>query len=292
MQDDTELLNEVPNFITMAVALKARPQQEGDHRFIYLEASNEDRDHDGEVILQKALSQSADFYLKHGNIDISHYTIMGPGAGIPNFMEYEIGQPREIRVDGKQTFLKAELYKGDSAMARNANMVWDSLTKQDPPARWYPSIGGSVLHKSVKIDPLSKKRTAVVSSVRWNNTALDRCPVNKTVATASTAPVGVFAKAMGGFILKGLEAGGGTDSAALVGGAALRKQSLEGKVLSYWDFRERLAKDLRAKNVGQKAGDLVAHAVKVYQSSPAVASEWVARFMGDLSHSLKHRSHA
>lgn len=293
MFSDESLLAAVPEFISVGGLLKATPQEEAGRRIIYFEASNEDVDHQNEVILQKALSESSEYYLRHGNIDLSHFTILGPKSGIPNYMEYEIGKPTAVQVNGKRTFVKAELYQGDSPMARNANLVWDSLTKQTPASTWFPSVGGSVLSKSVKIDPKTGEKVAVIDRVRWNNTALDRCPVNKTVPTVSTAPVGTFAKSLGGFVIaKALEAGYGTDSAAIAGGAAMRKQSLDGVVHSYFDFRNKLAAQMRSGAAGKNPGarELVTHAAKQFGVSPDQAAEWVERFMRDLKNGLNKRS--
>lgn len=293
MFSDESLLAAVPEFISVGGLLKATPQEEAGRRIIYFEASNEDVDHQNEVILQKALSESSEYYLRHGNIDLSHFTILGPKSGIPNYMEYEIGKPTAVQVNGKRTFVKAELYQGDSPMARNANLVWDSLTRQTPASTWFPSVGGSVLSKSVKIDPKTGEKVAVIDRVRWNNTALDRCPVNKTVPTVSTAPVGTFAKSLGGFVIaKALEAGYGTDSAALAGGAAMRKQSLDGVVHSYFDFRNKLAAQMRSGAAGKNPGarELVTHAAKQFGVSPDQAAEWVERFMRDLKNGLNKRS--
>lgn len=267
--------------------------QDGGGRFVFFEASNEDVDHQNEVVLQKALEQSADYYLRHGNIDLSHFSILGPKSGIPNYMEYEIGKPVAVRVDGKHTFVKAELYQGDSAMARNANMVWDSITKQNPPMRWYPSVGGAVLEKSVKFDPLTKSKVAVISRVRWNNTALDRCPVNRTVPEVSMAPVGAFAKSLGGFVLtKALEASHSTDVATLTGGGALGKQSLDGSPANYFDFRNKLADAMRSQSFGANPGikDLVDYSAKTFGLSRSEAAEWVERFLRDLKTGLNKRS--
>lgn len=293
MFSDESLLAAVPDFISVGGLLKATPHQDAGSRVIYFEASNEDVDHQNEVILQKALSASSEYYLRHGNIDLSHYTILGPKSGIPNFMEYEIGKPTSVQVNGKRTFVKAELYQGDSAMARNANMVWDSLTKQTPASTWFPSVGGAVLSKSVKLDPKTGSKVAVIESVRWNNTALDRCPVNKTVPTISTVPVGTFTKSLGGFVIaKALEAGYGTDSAAITGGAALRKQSLDHKIHSYFDFRDRLAGGMRTGSAGKNPGarELVKFAASNLGLPQDQAAEWVERFMRDLKIGLNKRS--
>jgi hypothetical protein len=291
MRNDAELLAAVPDFISVGGLLKATPSEDGGRRILYFEASNEDRDIQNEVVLQKALEASSDYYLRHGNLDLEHFTVIGAKVGIPNYHEYEIGKPCEVQVNGKKTFVKAELYRGDSAMARNADMVWDSITKQDPPARWYPSVGGSVLDKSVKLDPKTGEKIAVVERVRWNNTALSRTPVNKSVGTVSTAPVGIFAKSLGGFVIKALEASYATDAAGKTGGAALGMQSLDRGVASYWDFRERLAGDMRSGAIqNPRARDLVAHAVERFGLSHDEAAEYVERFLRDLKNGLNKRS--
>ena len=281
--NDADMLAEIPEYITLGSAfLKAVPAEEAGERFLYMEASNEDPDHQHEVVLQKALEDSASYFLRHGNIDLSHYTLLGPKAGIANHYEYEIGKPVDVRVQGDRTFVKAQLYKGDSAMARNANMVWDSLTKQSPPARWYPSVGGAVLAKSVRIDPDTKAKVGVVERVRWSNIALDRMPVNKTVPEISTLPVGTFAKSLGGFVIaKALEAGTATDAAALTGGGALGKQSLDRTIHSYWDFREVLSGALRRGRVQPKPAALQRYALSL-GLDPDAAAEFVERFFHDM----------
>lgn len=292
MKYEEQLLADIPDFLSVQTMLKATPSEESGGRFLYFEASNEDVDHQNEVILQKALANSADYYLRHGNIDLSHYTILGPRSGLQNFMEFEIGRPVEVKVDGKKTFVKAQLYTGDSPMAKNANMVWESLTRQNPPSAWYASVGGAVLSKSIKVDPETKQKVAVVDSVRWNNTALDRCPVNKTVGQVSTLPIGTFAKSLNGFVIaKSLEAGYGADMATLTGGSALRVQSLDGIPQSYFDFRDKLSGCLRKGTVKNQTTDGLIHfSVKQFSLSPDEATEWVGRFMSDLKSSLTKRS--
>ena len=284
MLHDADLLAAIPDHISLGSMLKATPSEEGGERILYIEASNEDVDHQNEVVLQKALAESAGYFLRHGNIDLSHYTILGPKSGIPNFMEYEIGKPVDVSINGRQTFVKAQLYQGESPMAKNANMVWDSLTRQSPPSRWYPSVGGSVLEKSVKLDPKTGDKIAVVSAVRWNNIALDRCPVNRTVPEVSTVPVGVFAKSLGGFVIaKALEASYATDAAGKVGGAAFGAQSLDQGVHSYFDFRHRISDALLKKRAKASGRDITTYAMNQLGLSADEAAEWVERFLRDLS---------
>lgn len=290
--NDEQLLASVPDYMSVSTMLKATPSEEGGDRFLFFEASNEDVDHQNEVILQKALANSADYYLRHGNIDLGHYTILGPRSGVANFMEFEIGRPVAVQVDGKRTFVKAQLYSGSSPMARNADMVWSSLTQQNPPAVWYASVGGAVLSKSIKIDPVTKEKVAVVDSVRWNNTALDRCPVNKTVGAVSTVPIGTFAKSLNGFVItKALEASYATDAAMKTGGAALGMQSLDaGSPHSYFSFRDMLARAIQSREAKIHTTDgLTAYSVKHFGLSPDEAAEWVDRFMGDLKSALQKR---
>lgn len=300
-QTDAMLLASVPDFVSFGGLLKATPATEGAERMLYIEASNEDVDHQNEIVLQKALAESSDYYLRHGNVDLSHYTILGPKSGIPNFLDYEIGKPVEVRIDGKKTFVKAQLYQGAGARAANAQMVWDSITAQNPPSRWYPSVGGAVLSKSVQFDQTSGSRVAVIDKVRWNNLALDRTPVNMTVSEVSTTPVGIFAKALGGFVLKTLTAGYGTDSAELTGGGALRVQSQDHKLMSttvpdgsdmgYIKFRDKLAEAWKSGGgEGKGAQRLVSLAHKLGVMGDQ-ALEWVERFLRDLeTETAKRRS--
>lgn len=280
---DEALLAAIPDYIQLPGLFKATPAEESGRRFLYFEASNEDVDHSNEIVLQKALSDSSDYYLRHGNVDVSHYSLLGPRSGLANFLEYEIGKPIEVQVDGGRTFVKAELYSGDSPMARNAGMVWDSMTKQTPPSRWYPSVGGKVLAKSVRINDAGEK-VGVVEKVLWNNTALDRCPVNRTVPEASTVPIGMFAKSMDAFVItKALEAGYGTDSASLVGGAALRKQSLHG----YEQFRDNLSKAiLERKFPGGINHPALIQVAREFGLSEDESDDYVRRFLTDINGEL------
>src|SRR6266403_963632 len=238
--NDAELLAAIPDYIGLGGLLKATPSQDGARRLLYMEASHEgDSDYENEIVLQKALHESSDYFMRHGNVDLEHYTLIGLKRGIPDYMTYEIGKPCEVSMQGKTTFVKAELYTGESPMAKSANLVWDSLTKQKPASRWYPSVGGSVLAKGVRIDPVTQQRIGVIEKVRWNNIGLTRTPVNKSVPEAQLTPIGgfakgemaigVFAKSLNAFVMaKTLTAGYGTDSATLTGGSSLREQSLYG----------------------------------------------------------------
>ncbi|WP_431860151.1 hypothetical protein [Azospirillum sp.] len=274
-------------YLSIPDLLKATPSEEGGRRFIYLEASNEALDQQGEVVLAKALAESAGYYLRYGNLDLDHLTQLGPKAGIPDYPLYEIGRPADVRIDGPRTFVKGEIYQGAGAVAEKANQFWESLTAVKPPQRWYPSVGGSVLEKAQDLG-----RT-VIRKVRWTNIGFSKTPVNQTVPTVATIPFGPLAKCWGvaGLDLtKALEAGYGTDAATLTGGAALRGQSLDRQVHSYWDFRDRLAGDVLKARVHPTSERLIDHATTHYGLDRAEAAEWTERFLADLKSGLNKRT--
>ena len=296
MNTDAQFLDGMPQYLSIEMMLKATPAQEGNKRYVYLEASREARDLQNDVVLAKALEDSADHFLKFGNIDLDHksmpsiaklYDIARPDL-------WEIGAPVDVRVDGVSTFVKAELFTGATDLAENANMVWDSMTKLSPPRKWYPSVGGKILAKSVRIDAASGDKYGVVSSVRWNNIALSQQPVNQHVAGITTIPFGMLAKSWGvdGLDMhKALEASYATDAGAKSGGAALGAQSLDvghgATPHSYFDFREKLATALRTGKVKSKSPDgLVEYSAGIFSLSLDDAAEWVDRFLGDLKSGL------
>lgn len=234
--------------------------QEGAQRILYMQASDESVDLHGEKMLAKSLQGSADYFLKYGNIDLNHRSILPPRH--PNEVTelWEIGKPLEVSVVNDRTLVKAAIYSGDGPGANNANIFWDFLTNVNPAVPWYPSVGGSVLPggKTVEIDPVTKDKVTLISSVRWSNIGLSRTPVNTSVPAVSVFGSETFAKCLtadGHFDLsKALEAGTGTDSATLTGGAALGTQSLDSHIQAtlpaYEDVQEALAKHIRSRSGG------------------------------------------
>lgn len=292
---DDDILSGMPDFMSISTLMKAHARQEGKDRIIYVEASDESKDQQDEIVLKKALEDSATYFLKFGLLDLDHKSMptVAKSYGIDRPEEWAIGQPLDVRFDKSKTIVKARLYQGDTPLAVRANTVWEGLTKLNPPARYYASVGGAVLDRDMRIDPLTKSKIPVITKVRWNNLAITASPVHPGLSVASTTPVGVFAKSLGGFVIaKALEAGYGTDSAALTGGGALRKQSLDGVVQSYFDFRNKLAGDMRTGAAGKNPGarELVAFAGKKFGLAPDQAAEWCERFMRDLKNGLTKRS--
>lgn len=189
--------------------LKARPHAEGDERFVYMEPSNERRDSEGEIVLKKALRDSVDYFLHFGNIDVDHLSLIGLKLGLDNPREWEIGKPIEVKFE--PFVVKAKLYRG--AGAPKANWVWGTLTEQTPPMEWFPSVAGRFPVRA------ADGAGAKVVKVLWNNIGISREPVNHSVKPIGMSPDD---------FMKAVTAGYGTDAATLTGGAALRKQSLQG----------------------------------------------------------------
>lgn len=280
-------------FLFVSDLLKATPSEEAGRRFVYVEASNEARDFQGEKVLAKALADSSGYYAKYGNLDIDHYSIIGQRMGLPEPHLFEIGRPAEVQSSGARTFVKGEIYRGDGPLAANANRFWDSLTKIDPPKRWYPSVGGSITARATETDPLTKAETAVICGVRWTNIGFSATPVNPAVPTVSTVPFGILAKCWGATgidLAKALSATpAGPDVATLTGGAALARQSLDGAPQNYFAFRDRMAGDVRRKRAAPRPEAMIDHAAAHYGLDHAQAAEWTERFMGDLASTRRKR---
>ena len=219
-----------------SVFLKATPKVEGGQRVIYCEPSNEGTDLDGERVLRAALKESADYFLSKGNFDIEHLTIIGYARKLDNPRRFEIGRPTEVRFDGGRTFVKGFIYQGTGEMAEEANKFWSSLTDLQPPMPWYPSVGGHVRDRGVILPKGESAPVRAIKRVYWNNIGFSREPVNPTVPGVTTVPLDVFAKSWIGpgstleyeTVEKAITAGYGTDTSALTGGGALRRESLPG----------------------------------------------------------------
>jgi len=295
MRSDDQLLGQVPDFICIESMLKATPAEEAGERFVYLEASREAKDQQNEIVLTKALGDSAEHFLKFGNLDIDHKSMPSVARryGIDQPELWEVGVPVDVKFRDGSTFVKAKLFSGDTPLASRANMVWDSMTRLNPPKRWYPSVGGAVMAKSIRIDPKTGDRVAVVSKVRWTNLAISQQPVNQHVGGISTVPFGALAKswtADGLIIGKSLEAGYGTDVAQLSGGSALRVQSLDGAPATYQQFRDAISQHVLDGKAGQSKSELIKHCGEVFGLSSDAATEWVTRFLRDLKTGLRSKS--
>ena len=237
----------------LAVSLpffKATPHTEGDRRIIFCEASNEAWDQERERILKSALLGSTDLFLAKGNLDIEHLTILGHQLRIANPHLWEVGLPLEVREAPRSVLVKGELYQGDGPAAEKANYLWSSLT-MSPAMRWFPSVGGKPLERKRVLDPATGQHRTIITKAAWRNLAFAKEPQNLSVPAVSTQGFDDFMKSVRladsldacdgacgptccGSLTKAITAAGGTDSAGLTGGAALRVQSHAG-VADPWD---------------------------------------------------------
>lgn len=285
MTTDDELLASVPSYLCLGGVFKARAATEGAARIVYVEASQESKDLQGEIVLANALRAAAPHFLKFGVLDLDHKSMPPIAAkfGILDPEMWQIGRPVDVRWDGDTTIVKAQLFSGDTPLAARAGMVWDGLTKLNPPARYYASVGGAVKGRETRIAP-DGTRIPVITSVHWNNLALSLEPVNPHMNVATTTPMGVFAKSMGGFVLaKDLTSTNGvtapSDPALLTGGAALRRQSLWGAPMHYLEFRERFAGDIRK---GVDSQSWLDHAITAYGITADEAASHIEQFLRDI----------
>lgn len=294
MNHDEAMLATIPDFVSFNVLMKATPRQEGGRRIIYVEASKESRDQQGEIVLAKALRESVSVFKKFGVLDIDHKSMptVAKAYGINDPENWIIGQPIDVAFNGDTTIVKAELRQGDSQLAARANAVWEGMTKISPPDRYYASVGGSVTGREMRTDPLTKARVPVITGTHWNNLALSLNPVHPGLAPAQTSQVGVFAKSLDGFVMKALEASYETDSMNLTGGGAMRQQSIDATPINYFDFRNKLADAMRSGEAGKNptARDLVSFSNKTFGLSESDAAEFVERFYRDLKTGLNKRS--
>ncbi len=297
MLSDHETLCGGPDYLSVSQLLKATPVTEGTDRFVYLEASKETRDQQGEVVLSKALQDQAAYFLKFGNLDLDHYTQIGAKLGIPNYEAYEIGRPVDVKVRDGVTFVKGQIYSGDGPAAEKANTFWSSLTQLNPPARWYPSVGGAVVAKSASIDPETKAKRVVVEKVRWTNIGFSKTPVNADLDTVQTVPFGALAKSWTGAgfdMVKALTAGYGTDSASLQGGSALREQSLYGAGggddAAFYQMADKFSDAIRGGKVREfNVPSLVTAARRLLGLADDDAVEFVGRFLAVLKRELRSK---
>lgn len=178
-------------FLELPVLVKAVSRPDG-RRVIAVEASNEACDSEGDVVLQKALINSAKSFLNTGHIDIDHLSEIGHRFGITNLSEWIVGVPLEVRDIGKgRTQVTCELQASVPGKVTKADEVWEGLTRS-PPVRWRASIYGFPTSPEDFVDVrLQKCQEApdatryVVKGLDWRSLALTRNPVNTAIQGAA-----------------------------------------------------------------------------------------------------------
>lgn len=177
------------NGIVIALPCIIKAKADGDRRLVEVEASNEAVDSEGDVILQRALLDSADYFVKNGNLDIDHLSEIGAQIGIPDPTSYIVGRPTEVKDLGDgRTGVVGEIRRasdGKIDTAKNKfDEFWESLQSK-PPVIWQASIFGYP-----KSDHVVDCRTGtcdrgatrlLVKGIEWLSLAFTRKPINTSL---------------------------------------------------------------------------------------------------------------
>jgi hypothetical protein len=196
-----------------------------DPSIVYIEASNEVEDSEGDTILRKALEEEAGKFLKRGVISYDHL------HKIEKSPEYIIGEPLDVKfTDDNRTLVKARLYTGKNQHAQAIKAMADEGS-----TRLGASVGGAILGRKKMFDSNMKKSRNYIVKVLWDEVAITHKPVNEeTLGGVSLLPYDAFKKSWMNNdverveLMKALAAGGGTDAVAFTGGRALMSESLQG----------------------------------------------------------------
>ncbi len=178
-----------PIIFEMPCIIKAR--EDGGRRLIQVEASCQRVDLEGDVIMQKALLNSAESFIRSGHLDIDHKSepAIAKRYGITNPEHYIVGRPTEVLDGGEgRTFVRGELSRSHDGSFdpehRLYDMVWDSL-RRTPPVTWFASIFGypeKGLTKNCQNGNCEMgARRFLIEGMNWKSLALTRNPVNNAL---------------------------------------------------------------------------------------------------------------
>ncbi len=195
---------------------------------VYLEASNEIADQEGETVDMEAMNKAKDYYLTHGVLSWDHKHKQKDDP------EYIVGEPLDVRFDeGNKTLVKGWLYQHNDT----AKKLWNNI--RSGAKRLGASIGGGILQKA----------GSNIKRVIWDEVAITHKPINDaTLGSVSMMPFGAFAKALSYTegnasiedFIKALTAGSGVDAANFIGGRALTAESLQGATVDILPSRKDL----------------------------------------------------
>lgn len=192
---------------------KSIQTDENGNFIIEAEASNENLDFDGQVVLQRALTGSKDYFLSNGVISYDHRHLRAdPEDPTWSPEKYIIGEPMGVFSRGTKTFVKAKLYKSNEIAQEIVRKLRDGST------RLKTSVGGRRPEVVQEWSRELGRNVEKVVRVLWDELAITFKPVNQTLDPVVLS---------GAAFVKSLSAGAGTDSAALTGGGAMIRQDLE-----------------------------------------------------------------
>lgn len=177
---ENDIYLDLNSFGDVLVKADGKPKANG-NQTIYVEASNENVDRQGEIVIQKSLISQKDFFLRNGILTYDHQY---KGAdGLKNI----VGEPKDvIFTDDKRTLCKAELYALKDQAQELVSMIKSGST------RIRASIGGRVLEKVM--DFKNGERVMKITKVLWTELALTYKPANDTLDHVSLTPMNEFKK--------------------------------------------------------------------------------------------------
>ena len=214
-------------YLNLVIRKSAGKTDEFGNYIFEVEASNENIDLQDQIVLQNALMESKDEFLRGGVISYDHLHKQTDANGLvisdPSMV---IGEPIDVTFDTKtkSTVVKGILY----ATKEKAEEIIKLLKAGSTRVR--ASIGG-IFPKVVKN---AETGIETITHVLWNDLALTVAPVNNSVGSATlvkSLSAQEFVSSLPLEIKKSLSAGYGTDANAMNGGRALIPENVGGQTI-------------------------------------------------------------
>lgn len=165
--------------LDIPVVIKATGTDE--NRTIEVEASCEKEDSEGDIILQKALLDSAGSFIASGHFDIDHKSehVVAHKLGITNPEYYIVGYPGEVIDMGEgRTGVRGTILRNSNGEFDPRKYLYDyfwASLRTNPPVRWRASVFG----KAVKVQhDKSKAAKDIITELEWKSLAFTRKPIN------------------------------------------------------------------------------------------------------------------
>lgn len=172
----------------LPVVIKAYEQNASGRRIVEVEASNEQVDADGDIVLQSALLNSAPSFIATGHLDIDHKSEFGERLGIKDPSSYIVGRPLDVRKgENGRTMVEGEISRSidgrEDPIRNRYDEFWASL-RRDPPVYWFASIYGW----PTDLEDCSKGACVatgasrfIIKGIDWRSLAFTRMPKNNSL---------------------------------------------------------------------------------------------------------------
>jgi hypothetical protein len=165
----------------------------GGKRILKVEASAATKDAEGDVILQKALLDSKDYFLETGHLDIDHYSELAKNPdfnflGLGKSEQWIVGKPLEVEDLGNyRTGVKAEIFSNPTGKSNPSEFKYDWLWEQMNKAGsiWKASVYGYPGTDTEEggcaegTDGWVCATRYLVKSFKWCSLALTKNPINQ-----------------------------------------------------------------------------------------------------------------